>query len=57
MDMDINTNIEISDEEWVQYVLDSPLYHELLEDDPEQLILILSSYLDHSRASTSCCLR
>lgn len=36
-------DIEISEEDWKQYVMDSPLYIELLEDDPEQLMLILDS--------------
>lgn len=35
-------DIEISEEEWALYILNSPLYLELLEDDPEQLALILS---------------
>lgn len=34
-------DIEISEEDWKQYVLDSPIFLELLEDDPEQLALIL----------------
>lgn len=35
------TNENITEDEWAFYVLSSPLYLELIKDQPEQLQLIL----------------